>query len=115
MKIQQVDISTISRGVLEEKLFGLSAEGLPFIFNILRNSLYSNKELAVLREYSCNCFDAHVQAGKQDIPIKITLPSELDPTLRFRDYGVAMTHDEIKNIFTEYGVSTKRQSNSYFY
>ena len=112
MIVKEINITTESRGVIEEKLFNLSVEGLPFVFNILRNSLYSNKELAVLREYSSNGFDAHTEAGKSQTPIKITLPNELEPSLKFRDYGSAMTHEEIRNIFTEYGCSTKRGSNS---
>jgi hypothetical protein len=113
MKIKEIDISTDSRGVLEEKLFSLSVESLPFIFNILRSTLYSNKELAILREYTSNNLDSHEEAGKANVPVKITLPNALEPVLKFRDYGRAMTHEEIRNVFTEYGVSTKRDSNSY--
>ena len=78
---------------------------------ILRDTLYSDKILAVLREYGSNAWDAHRMIGKNDLPIKITLPSSEDPTLRIRDYGPGMSPDEIFKTYTQYGESTKRGTN----
>ena len=57
--------------------FGIKESGLSHIFNVLRNQLYSNKTLAVIREYSCNAYDAHVEVGKKDTPIRVTIPNQL--------------------------------------
>ena len=91
--------------------FGIKESGLSHIFNVLRNQLYSDKVLAVIREYSCNAVDAHVEIGKADVPIKIILPTQLTPEFKVRDYGRGLTEKEIAEIYAMYGESTKRGSN----
>ncbi len=90
--------------------FGIKKEGLSHIFNVLRNQLYSDKVLAVIREYSCNAVDAHTEVGK-DEPILVTLPNQLSPYFKVRDYGRGLTEQEIGEIYAMYGESTKRGSN----
>lgn len=91
--------------------FGIKEDGLAHIFNVLRNQLYSNKILAVIREYSCNAFDAHVEAGKADEPFVVSVPSLLDLNFSVRDYGSGLSPDQIKEVYAFYGESTKRNSN----
>jgi len=91
--------------------FGIKESGLSHIFNVLRNQLYSDKVLAVIREYSCNAVDAHIEVGKTDVPIKVTLPTQLTPEFKVRDYGRGLTEKEIAEIYAMYGESTKRGSN----
>ncbi len=90
--------------------FGISAQHAAHIMTILRNTMYTDKTLAVLREYSANAWDAHRVSGKSHIPIKVTLPSELEPTLIIRDFGPGISPDDIFGIYTQYGASTKRDS-----
>ena len=90
--------------------FGIKKEGLSHIFNVLRNQLYSDKVLAVIREYSCNAVDAHTEVGK-DEPILVTLPNQLSPYFKVRDYGRGLTEKEIEEIYAMYGESTKRGTN----
>jgi len=91
--------------------FGIKEDGLAHIFNVLRNQLYSNKILAVIREYSCNAFDAHVEAGKAEIPFEITAPTLFDLNFSVRDFGSGLSPDQIKEVYAFYGESTKRHSN----
>jgi len=91
--------------------FGIKQDGLAHIFGVLRNQLYSDKILAVIREYSANAVDANVEAGKDDQPIIVTAPNALDPTFRVRDFGNGLNEDEIRDIYANYGESTKRSSN----
>ena len=91
--------------------FGIKESGLAHIFNVLRNQLYSDKVLAVIREYSCNAVDAHVEVGKADVPIKVTLPTQMTPEFKVRDFGRGLTETEIAEIYAMYGESTKRGSN----
>jgi len=91
--------------------FGIKESGLSHIFNVLRNQLYSDKVLAVIREYSCNAVDAHVEIGKADVPIKVTLPTQMTPEFKVRDLGRGLTETEIAEIYAMYGESTKRGSN----
>jgi len=81
------------------------------LFEILRSKIYQDKILAVIREYSCNALDAHVEAGI-DKPITITLPSALNPNFKVRDYGNGLNEEGMLEIYATYGVSTKRNTNS---
>ena len=91
--------------------FGIKESGLPHIFNVLRNQLYSDKILAVIREYSCNAVDAHVEVGDADKPIEVTLPNPLSLEFKVRDYGRGLNEREIGEIYAMYGESTKRGTN----
>lgn len=111
MKLIEQPINVVESDSFESVSFGIKQSGLPYIFNILRNQLYSNKPLAVLREISCNAQDANIEA-KSKRPIEIKLPTKLDPTLTIRDFGNGLSADDIKNLYCYYGESTKRNSNS---
>jgi hypothetical protein len=76
-------------------------------FNILSSSLYSNPKLAIIRELSTNANDAHKQAGKEDYPFNLHLPTVNEPFFNIRDYGDGIPEDLIYNIYTSYFVSTK--------
>jgi hypothetical protein len=92
--------------------FAISIKDSAHIMNILRSTLYSDKVKAVLREYSTNAWDAHRDAGKEDLPIKVELPTTMDPTLIIRDYGSGLSQDDVFNIYTQYGASTKRSNDN---
>jgi len=111
MKLIEKPIKVVESDSFDSVSFGIKQSGLPYIFNILRNQLYSNKPLAVLREIACNAQDANIEAGSKR-PIEVKLPSKLDPTLTIRDFGNGLSADDIKNLYCYYGESTKRESNS---
>lgn len=111
MIITQSKVNVVTQGVQGAVSFGIKHEGLAHIFNVLRNQLYSDKILAVLREYSCNAVDAHTEAGVNR-PIEVTLPSRLSLELKIRDYGMGLSEQDIQEIYAFYGESTKRKSNS---
>ena len=90
--------------------FGLSQADAPFIMRILRDKIYTDKKLAVLREYSANAWDANREAGRGDVPIKITMPTSQDPTLSIQDFGLGLSQDDVFKVYTQYGASTKRTS-----
>jgi hypothetical protein len=91
--------------------FGIKREGLAHIFNVLRNQLYSDKVLAVVREYSANGLDAQVESGKQDRPIVVTLPNPLNLAFKVRDFGLGLSEQQVHDIYANYGESTKRGTN----
>jgi hypothetical protein len=57
------------------------------MFSILSDGIYKDKILAVIREYVCNAYDAHVTVGKKDVPFTVRLPSYLDSTFSVSDEG----------------------------
>lgn len=75
-------------------------------FTVLSDTLYSNKKLAVVREVICNAWDAHIKAGKKDMPVRITLN---DKELVIEDQGPGIPEDAIVDIYCTYGKSTKVQ------
>ena len=81
------------------------------ISRILQDTLYSDKELAVLREYSTNASDAHVEAGCPNRPIIVRLPNRFNPVLAIRDFGPGMDDHRVWDIFCNYGESTKDKAN----
>ena len=100
-----------SEGIQNSVSFGIKQSGVAHIFNVLRNQLYTDKETAFIREYATNAADAHVEAGCPERPIEITLPSKFNLEFKCRDFGPALSHEDVQNIFAFYGESTKRNTN----
>lgn len=98
-------------GNFHTKQFGIDSEDFSHLVDLIQNQLYSNKPLALVREYSCNAYDANVIAGRKNVPIKVTLPSKIVPQFKIRDYGDGLTLEQMESIFTRYGKSTKRGDN----
>lgn len=73
--------------------------------------LYSDPALAVIREYSTNAFDSHVEAGTKR-PIEVSLPGALSPYFKVKDYGVGLNTEDIITVYSKYGASTKRDTNT---
>lgn len=82
-------------------------------FRILSDGLYSDKILAIVRELSCNAWDAHVAAGKKDVPFEIHLPNDIEPWFSVKDFGTGLSHEEVQTLYTTYFDSTKDTSNDY--
>ena len=112
MIVEENKTTILKGGVLEESHFNIKQKNVAHIFSILRNQLYSDKMMAIVREYSTNAMDAHVEA-KVKRPIDIKVPSPFDPEFSIRDYGFGLSHEDITEIFSSYGESTKRDSNSF--
>lgn len=93
----------------EDVQMTLDSNSLAHLMTVLSN-LYSNKPLAVVREYSTNAYDSHIEAGVNR-PIEISTPTDFMPFLKIRDYGVGMDAETIRNVYSRYGASTKRETN----
>lgn len=105
-------INNIERhGVEVEDTFTIKASSQAF--EILSSGLYADKVLAVVRELSCNAYDAHVEAGKKDEPFEIHLPNRLEPFFAVTDNGVGLSHENIMGLYTTYFDSTKDESNDF--
>ena len=89
----------------------MRAEDMAHIMGVLTD-LYSNKPLAILREYSTNARDSHVAAGV-DRPIEVELPTGLRNKLVIRDFGLGMSVEDLTETYGMFGRSTKRESNEF--
>lgn len=71
---------------------------------------YTDPLAAVIREYSTNARDAHIEAGN-DAPIEVHTPSEMgQPCLIIKDKGVGLDADGLGLFFTV-GESSKLKTN----
>ena len=94
-------------------------ESIPFvigdssvIIDIIRKKIYSYPLRTMVQEYLSNAKDACVEAGKDPSSIEVTLPTQLKPEFIVRDHGVGMSDERIREVFVQYGISTKRTSTS---
>lgn len=78
----------------------------------LSDKMYTRKELAVIREYSNNGNDAHIEVGKSTSELIVTLPTYDDLNFKVRDFGSGLTKEQIRDVYCVLGESTKRNSNS---
>lgn len=108
-----VELSPIDTNINRDDLKFFTIKNNTKMFNILSDGLYSDKISAIIRELSCNAWDSHVAAGKQDVQFHIHLPNHLDPEFRIRDFGVGLSKDDVNKIFTVYGESTKTESQDF--
>lgn len=108
MKVEERVLEYESNVSGERVAMSIDTSALAHIMSVLTD-LYSDPELAVLREYATNALDAHVEAGVSR-PIEVTLPTSLSPFVRIRDYGSGLDATDIREVFSRYGTSTKRDS-----
>lgn len=94
----------------EDTQFSLDENALAHLMMVM-SDLYSDTELAVIREYACNALDSHIAAGVKR-PIEVTLPSDFKPEYVVKDYGTGMSPDDLRNVYTKYGYSTKRETDA---
>lgn len=97
------EVTHVLLGAKESGQF--SMEESAAFFDVLSKSLYSNPMLAAIREPICNAWDAHIAAGKTDVPIEVSVSSE---GITIRDFGYGIAHEDINNLYCRYGKSTKR-------
>ena len=83
--------------------FGISNDAA--FFQILSSTLYTNQILAVVREVLCNAWDAHIEAGKTDVPIQVSIKNN---ELIIKDFGKGIPKDMMGQIYGTYGQSTKK-------
>jgi hypothetical protein len=72
---------------------------------------YKYKIRTSLQELISNAIDAQVDANNTDRPLKISLPTKLEPTFKLRDYGTGMTPEVINKIYSSMGASGSSHTN----
>jgi hypothetical protein len=81
-------------------------------FSTLSKGLYSNPFRAIVRELCCNAWDSHVAAGTTDKAFELYLPNHLAPVFKIRDFGVGLSEEGIRSVYTTYFKTTKLQSDN---
>lgn len=87
----------------------MDAEGMCFATHYLRDKIYADKVLAVVREYLANALDEHAKHGVF-MPVRVTLPTHNDLNFRVRDFGKGLDDNGVRYFFGRYFKSTKNES-----
>lgn len=89
----------------------LDLDSAQVLMQMLSKNLYSDAIGSTIRECASNALDSHRRAGT-DKPIVVSLRATKDNTYEFsvEDFGTGLDADDVKNIISKYGKSTKRDS-----
>jgi len=105
MKLHNVDTAVEMGGqVMDTQAYTIKNSSK--MFNILSDKIYKDKPLACVRELSCNAKDA--SGGK---PFDVHLPNELEPWLEVKDYGTGLSPNDMIELYSTYGGTSKDESN----
>lgn len=100
---------TFSSGVLDSSTFSFAIDGKAF--KIFSDALYQNKPESIVRELCCNALDSHVMSGQPDRQFEVHVPSIFEPYLGIKDFGLGLSHADMKGIYTVLFKSNKDTSN----
>lgn len=90
---------------------GIDESNLGFLFDIVSKQMYRRPINSIVREITSNCFDSHIEA-KVDDPVLITFgEDEGGYFIVFKDVGIGISPDRMKNIYSKYFSSSKRDTN----
>lgn len=113
MKLKITTSPMIVSENMTSSLMGMDSAGLDQACYFLRDKIYSDKILAVVREYICNALDEHLKYEiKEAVLVSISSGTpDQKPTFSVRDYAKGLSEHEIRNVFGMYFKSTKRDNN----
>jgi HSP90 family molecular chaperone len=104
----------LEQGETNESIgMSLDLDSAQILMQMLSKNLYSDPIGSTVRECASNALDSHRRAGTED-PIIVFLGSNEDGNYEFsvEDFGIGLDADDVKNIISKYGKSTKRLSNN---
>ena len=107
----------IAEEVKDVKVSGATTQGFTILatskaFQILSSNIYTNKIRAIIREISTNAWDAHVDAGNNNM-FDVHLPTSFEPWFSVRDYGKGLSHEDMCGLYTQFFNSTRTQSDAF--
>jgi len=114
MKIQNIANPLISSENMSSSIMGMDAKGADMATYYLRDKIYSDKILAVVREYVCNALDEHKKHKiNQPVHFGLRIPKDDQESHSFfvRDYANGLSENDIRNVFGMYFRSTKSGNN----
>lgn len=106
MKMQTKD--NIIDSNIESKTFGIAVNAE--MFKTISARLYTDPIMAIVRELVANAIDANKAKGV-DTPVRVHLPSVLEPYFSVEDDGIGMDEETVMELYTVYGNSNKRDTN----
>ena len=109
---KQTEALVQQEGTSQESIgMSLDLDSAQILMQMLSKNLYSDSIGSTVRECASNALDSHRRAGV-DKPIVVSFkPNESDNyEFSVEDFGIGLDADDVKNIISKYGKSTKRDS-----
>ena len=109
---KQKEAMVHQEGETQESIgMSLDLESAQVLMQMLSKNLYSDAIGSTIRECASNALDSHRRAGV-DKPIIVALGRNKESNYEFsvEDFGIGLDADDVKNIISKYGKSTKRNS-----
>lgn len=89
----------------------LDLDSAHVLMQMLSKNLYSDDVGSTIRECASNALDSHRRAGvDQPIVVSLVMNKESNYEFSVEDFGIGLDADDVKNIISKYGKSTKRDS-----
>ena len=110
---KQKQANVLQSGQLNESIgMSLDLDSAQVLMQMLSKNLYSDAIGSTIRECASNALDSHRRA-KTDKPIVVKFGTNDQNNYEFsvEDFGIGLDADDVKNIISKYGKSTKRDSN----
>jgi hypothetical protein len=112
---KQTESHILQEGTTQETVkMSLDLDSAQVLMQMLSKNLYSDSIGSTIRECASNALDSHRRAGS-DKPIIVSFKrNNQADTYEFavEDFGIGLDADDVVNIISKYGKSTKRNSNT---
>jgi len=112
---KQTESHILEEGSTQETVkMSLDLDSAQVLMQMLSKNLYSDSIGSTIRECASNALDSHRRAGC-DKPIIVSFKRNTQAdTYEFavEDFGIGLDADDVRNIISKYGKSTKRNSNT---
>lgn len=109
MKLAKHDNELETNAEVKSKKMGI--KNFAKIVDLMRNHMYQHKVRSSVQEYMSNARDAMRERGNTKDRIVVTVPNQMNPVFKVRDFGPGITPHRMETVFSEYGESTKDNSN----
>jgi len=91
----------------------LDMDSAQVLMQMLSKNLYSDPIGSSVRECASNALDSHRRAGVTEaIIVSLKVNDESNYEFSVEDFGTGLDADDVENIISKYGKSTKRESNT---
>tara|TARA_R110000782_G_scaffold30983_6_gene76811 strand:+ start:515 stop:2815 length:2301 start_codon:yes stop_codon:yes gene_type:complete len=109
---KQKEAKVLIEGQTQESIgMSLDLDSAQILMQMLSKNLYSDDIGSAIRECASNALDSHRRVGT-DTPIIVSFKNSTSNNYEFcvEDFGIGLDADDVRNIISKYGKSTKRNS-----
>jgi hypothetical protein len=111
---KQKEANILVDGISKSSIgMSLDLDSAQILMQMLSKNLYSDSIGSTIRECASNALDSHRRAGV-DKPIVVSFKRNDSSNYEFsvEDFGIGLDADDVENIISKYGKSTKRNSST---